>query len=122
MAGVSLHRFPYFKRPAAQPVSGPPHFFKWSSPATSSVQWAGDTAQARLPAPPSSGAGLLPATLAGPSDPAHLLSGVQTVEQGKSYCLESGGAATGYFSLISLALLVYILLLAMHMSVCMSAQ
>lgn len=85
MAGVSLHHFPFFERPAAEPVSGPPHILKWRRPAPPFVQRSGDSAEARLPAPASSGTCFLPAAMAGPSEPAHLLFGLQTVEQGEHF-------------------------------------
>lgn len=84
VAGVSLCYFPYSKWPAAQPVFGPPHIFKWCCSAPPSLEWTRDTAETWLFAPSSLGVGLLLAALAGSSDLAHLLPSLQTMEQGNS--------------------------------------
>lgn len=83
MAGLGLLGLLDSKRPAEEPNPGPPNLPERCRSAAPPVYWARDAVEEGLSAPAAPGVGLLPAALAGPPQPSHLLPGLQALEQGR---------------------------------------
>lgn len=88
VAGLGLLGLPDSERPAEEPNPGPAHLPERRRSTAPPVNGTGDAAKEGLPASSAPGAGLLLAALAGPPQPAHLLPGLQALEQGRNTAME----------------------------------